>query len=411
VRWKTLRDGTKVPEIDYVDARRKRRRLLVPGRTKAEARADLAELVVARDRELRGLSNERGLSMPIGELVEQYLGVLRTRATPKFQRAARAALARMVKQTGMRTARDATREVVSRFREKRLAAGASKKTVNTEVAMLFAAFQVGIERGQFTANPLLGLKRLKVLARDIVRPPRALSDDELSRVLAAAARFEEGEGLDGFAQGPLYLALAWTGARVSELTKATWADVDLAHGTLKLRAETTKTQVERTLPLRRELWEELARLPAEHRRVTGHSPRSSTRIFLSCTGKPFTSTGHVLRRLLVLFKRCGVEHVDSNGRHAHVHGFRHTFATRLKHAGVPQDDRERLTGHASGAMIDRYTHLDCTYLRKAIESLPPLGVVVNLESASERSGSPPPSPRSPADNAVSVPARNEAGQA
>lgn len=38
------------------------------------------------------------------------------------------------------------------------------------------------------------------------------------------------------------------------------------------------------------------------------------------------------------------------------HSLRHTFVTRLKEAGVPEDVRRQLVGHSNAATHDRYDH-------------------------------------------------------
>lgn len=47
-----------------------------------------------------------------------------------------------------------------------------------------------------------------------------------------------------------------------------------------------------------------------------------------------------------------------------VHDLRHTFATRLRAAGVTAEDRNALLGHASQAMSDHYASADIGHLIK-----------------------------------------------
>lgn len=47
-----------------------------------------------------------------------------------------------------------------------------------------------------------------------------------------------------------------------------------------------------------------------------------------------------------------------------IHDLRHTFATRLRAAGVPAEDRNALLGHASSAMSGYYASADIGYLLK-----------------------------------------------
>ena len=52
------------------------------------------------------------------------------------------------------------------------------------------------------------------------------------------------------------------------------------------------------------------------------------------------------------------------------HSLRHTFNSMLANAGVDQEIRQQLTGHASAEMNRRYTHLELKTMRDAISKLP-----------------------------------------
>jgi integrase len=49
---------------------------------------------------------------------------------------------------------------------------------------------------------------------------------------------------------------------------------------------------------------------------------------------------------------------------------RHSFNSALVNADVSQEIRQKLTGHASAAMNEVYTHRELEPLRKAIAKLP-----------------------------------------
>jgi site-specific recombinase XerD len=55
------------------------------------------------------------------------------------------------------------------------------------------------------------------------------------------------------------------------------------------------------------------------------------------------------------------------------HSLRHSFNSAMANAGVSQELRQRLTGHASKAINDRYTHTELETLRKAVGTVPSLG--------------------------------------
>jgi integrase len=52
------------------------------------------------------------------------------------------------------------------------------------------------------------------------------------------------------------------------------------------------------------------------------------------------------------------------------HSLRHSFNSAMANAGVSQEIRQKLTGHASAEMNTRYTHHELAPLRAAISTLP-----------------------------------------
>jgi len=341
--------------------------------TKADAERILAKHIRDRDLELAGMSGESGLSMPIAVLVDQYLGELRARAKTRTIEDARLALARLVKDLRLATVRDISKPALLRWRQERIAAGAANKTVNNQVGALKAALNLAVRLGQLQTSPLHGFSGLPVIGAHQRRRPRALSDWEISRLLAAA--LEHDRTRCGVPREPLLRALILTGARWGELTRATWADLDVERATLTLRAETTKTGCERAIPLDSGLLETLV--------ITGRRfcAKPGSRIFLAPRGKPWpANTGPFRHYLHELLARCGIPIIDDSGRRVHVHALRHTFATRLARAGVPVQTAQLLTGHRTASvLLGIYTHLRVEESRKAIEGLPELGVVGSLE--------------------------------
>ena len=54
------------------------------------------------------------------------------------------------------------------------------------------------------------------------------------------------------------------------------------------------------------------------------------------------------------------------------HALRHSFVSVMANAGIPDEVRQKLTGHASPAVHKRYTHLELQPLKTAIAALPTL---------------------------------------
>ena len=106
------------------------------------------------------------------------------------------------------------------------------------------------------------IRRRVVSHRHQRRRPRALADWELAKLLAALDELDAERGPRGprIPQAIIVRVLFETGARWGELTLATWGDLDLAGATLTFRAETTKTDRERAIPLLPETAHELGQI-------------------------------------------------------------------------------------------------------------------------------------------------------
>jgi integrase len=221
---------------------------------------------------------------------------------------------------------------------------------------------------------------------------RALSDDEISRFLAAAEADDaecsaraaaartihvHGRGAayaarrrpERVPQAPLWRALLETGARWGELTQVTWADLAAGRCTLTLRAASTKSGRSRVIPLRVEVHDEVVALRAIHQRVRLRVVQPGDRVFLSPDGADWaaytTNARRLLRRIL---ERAGIERFDSQGRVVDIHALRHTAASRMARRGVPLVVTQRILGHSDPKLTARvYTHLEVEDLRAAVE--------------------------------------------
>ena len=94
-------------------------------------------------------------------------------------------------------------------------------------------------------------------------------------------------------------------------------------------------------------------------------------MFPSETHTPLES-GHLRRAFRVALKKARIEDF-------HFHDLRHTFATRLVQAGVDIYKVQRLLGHKSPVMTQRYAHHYPESLRDGVDILDRLaGVSTNL---------------------------------
>lgn len=251
--------------------------------------------------------------------------------------------------------------------------------------MLLAALACAVDDELIPAHPLAGFEALPVGPRHQRRRPRALADWELEKLLSAVAEMDAKTGSRGprIPQAIVVRVLFETGARWGELPLATWADLDLAGETLTFRAETTKTDTLRAIPILPETARELERYRLDCARILGAMPAARDRIFLSPTGRPWTNAAPNFRRRILgpAYERAGLLEPDEAGRlrsrdgyALNVHTLRHTCCTRLLTAAVPVPVVQAVMGHASPQMTLRvYAHLQAEAARGFLGTLPKVG--------------------------------------
>jgi integrase len=169
----------------------------------------------------------------------------------------------------------------------------------------------------------------------------------------------------------MWIAFLQTGARWGELTRVTWADVDVEQAVLTLRAETTKAGKQRMIPLRLELVAELVALQRVHEDVRGRPVDQGDRVFLTPSGEDWPEiSNNAIRIFNRVLARAGILRRDAHGRKLDIHALRHTTATRCARSGVPLIHAQRLLGHSDPKLTAQiYSHVDVEDLRSAVGRL------------------------------------------
>jgi len=195
-------------------------------------------------------------------------------------------------------------------------------TVNRELDTLRSIFSKAVEWQKLIANPMAGVKRLKVDNRRT----RILAEDEQVRLLEACPRK---------LRAIVTLALT-TGARVGELLDLRWDAIQ--DGFLTFLE--TKNGRMRRIPVSPAIAAVLAAQPRVHAWVFTNAR----------TKQPYTVNGaaHVFDRAL---ERAGITTGDVT-----LHTLRHTALSRMIAAGADDYTVMEISGHSSTRMLARYTH-------------------------------------------------------
>ncbi len=193
------------------------------------------------------------------------------------------------------------------------------------------------------------------------RPVRPLTRDEVQALLAACDRMAPARTArrrpfqmaraTAVRDKAILLTLLDTGLRASELCALTVGDVDLTSGEVRVRRG--KGGRGRLVYLgaaaRRAVWRSLL----ERGRPTGEVP-----LFVGRDGRSPLTPDALLRLLKRLGERAGVADV-------HPHRLRHTFATEFLRNGGDVLTLQRLLGHRSLAMVQRYAEVVAADLQRA----------------------------------------------
>jgi len=228
----------------------------------------------------------------------------------------------------------------------------SPATVNRYLQVLSKVLSLAYDNNLIESNPMSRVKRL----REPSPRDRWLSGEEQDRLMSELEN--DGSYMVAFAT----LAMN-VGFRAGELLSRRWLHVDLNEAVVEI--DQTKNGKPRLVPLNSSALAALIKLRQD--------AADDELIFDPCR------TGRRRRQMLFHFavavQRAGIEDF-------HFHDLRHTFATRLRAAGVHEYDIADLLGHSTTPGATRNTRVTRGYahgvpsrLREAVEKLCALNVV------------------------------------
>jgi len=253
----------------------------------------------------------------------------------------------LIGEFGKRRLNEVTPEAVEKFKRQRASEITnrgnlrSKSTVNRDVAVLAAVFNLAKDFGEVKNNPVSSVKYYTNLnSRE-----RVLSDDEeivLFELIGEDVNFSRKVEI-----------LLYTGMRRGELFKLEWRDIDLTESVINIRKETTKTGKPRTIPMMsnvRKIFEAL--------RDEAGDASDADKIFIGYASQSDSFS--------VKFNKicAGLGFKDLT-----VHSLRHTFSTRCDRYKVGAFAQKALLGHAKLSMTDKYTHLSIETLKASLEGM------------------------------------------
>ena len=300
-------------------------------------------------------------AVPLPKHVDAYIAHLEhaSRSTSTI-RDAKAHMAWIIEETGASRLSDLTLDAVERALGTLQARRLSARTVNHRGGSVRGFLTWAMRSGKIENNPLRFLPK-QVEALDQRRTRRALTDEEVDRLMAVAAD----RGRRGW-----YLMALHAGLRLSELKKITWGGVNFTRNVLTISMGKARRVDE--VPLHPDLRAELTRS-----KPAGALP--TDRVF------PTAVTNITRHRD---YAAAGIPEVDEEGRHADLHSLRSTLGTRLARKGVPPQVAQRIMLHSDyRTTVKHYVRLELADTAAAVASLPsvtPVEVQVPVEPIEQR---------------------------
>jgi integrase len=374
----------------HVQGRLYRKSLGTTDKRVAEERA--AALRRKQERRSAGLLDpaEESRDVPVEQHLEAFESMLKSRGVSEAHLVDRlACLREFVDRSRATRLPDLDESRATKWLRDRKAEGLSARSVNRrfQAVRQFARWCIATRR--LSWDPFASLRPLNErVDRRHVR--RALTPDELARLLAAAERrpLEEKQaervlkGVTpreqakllalGRARALAYAVAAGTGLRRGELKRLRWGDLDLEKRIVYVPAESAKSKRDQSVPLRSDL---AAALEA-------YRPTDVTPAAVVFPGRLFPT--------LRTFKRDAVaaglgtatrpkgatrgceeyDLTDDSGRVVDFHALRVTFVSQLVAAGVHPRVAQALARHSKvETTMAVYTDLAALDLRGAVESL------------------------------------------
>lgn len=231
-----------------------------------------------------------------------------------------------------------TRQQIQAFHTRLRSQGLAAASCNHYLKLMKQMLNLALRWDIIPANPAVGIPMFK--EENLVE--NYLNNDELKRLLMVL-QSDENRAVCRIA-----LFLLSTGARLNEVLRATWDQIDRETGIWRIPASNSKSRKVRAVPLNASALE-----------VLGQLDSGTSFLFASGrSGKPYTTITKVWDRLR---KKAGLPHLR-------IHDLRHQYASFLVNSGRTLYEVQQILGHSNPTVTQRYAHLSVDSLKGAADS-------------------------------------------
>jgi integrase/recombinase XerD len=237
--------------------------------------------------------------------------------------------------------------------------GISAQTSNHYLRAIKQLTRWLVRHKRLRTDPLLHLDLMNV-AVDRRHDRRALTDDEVTRLLTTTRAGGRVLGMSASDRHMLYVFALSTGLRASELSslKRESVAVDSNPPTVRVKAGYSKRRRLDVLPL--------PSIVVATAKGWLQSKKAGESLWPGAWAKNRLG-GKMLQSDL---KQAGIPYRDSDGLFADFHSLRHTYITNLARQGVPLTTAQKLARHSTPVLTAaRYTHLDLADQHREVEKL------------------------------------------
>ena len=209
------------------------------------------------------------------------------------------------------------------------------------------------DTGRISKNNFKLIKNPKVLKSDQVHARRALTSNEVARLIRAAQTGETWRGISGAERALIYRLSVESGLRYNELKTLKVSDFDFKAVTVEIRDANEKARRGDILQLKESTAKEIKQF------LSNKMPQATA----------FT----VKKGYLMIRRDLEAANIDYevDCRFADWHSLRHTTASLLIQSGANPKEVQRIMRHKSADLtLSKYTHLYAGQLKATIENLP-----------------------------------------
>jgi len=273
---------------------------------------------------------------------------------PRYVEGAAAAVRHLADAAGLRLLSDIDPDTVEAHLADLTSGGLADRTRNAHLANVRAFCRWAVHVGRLTADPMARVRRIREEPR---HERRALSAEEVRRLLAAAAKEPPRYGMTGAERALLYRLAVETGLRRGELASLTRASFDLDGPAPEVRVEArdSKRRKRDTLPLRPDMAEAL------RAHLNGKAPTA-----------PALAVPSRNRTASMVREDAKAAGLDLAG--LDFHSLRHTTGSLLCAAGVHPRVAQSLMRHSTiDLTMNRYSHVLREQESEALAALPDFG--------------------------------------